>query len=72
MRPSPARANQASRKASRFRGLQRRDPKSRLTLTIAYKGGNEAWYVIEARGRVVPFTGVTALHDVMREINRDY
>lgn len=63
---------QGVRKAGRFRGLQRRDSKSRLTLTIAYKGGTEAWYVVEARGRVVPFTGVTALHDMMREINQDY
>lgn len=60
------------RKAGRFRGLQRRDPKSRLTITVAYRGGTEAWYVVEARGRVVPFTGVTALHDMMTEINRDY
>lgn len=55
--------------SARWGALSRRDPKDRLTITIKYRGGSEAWYHIEARGRGGAFPGVMALHDVMREIN---
>lgn len=64
-------AQRGSAKPRRFALLPKRDRHSRLTLTIAYKGGSEAWWVIEARGRVAAFPGHRALHDVMSEINRD-
>lgn len=56
----------------RFAGLSRRDPKSALTLTITYKGGAEAWWLVQARGRSAVFPGHRALHDVMQEINADW
>lgn len=55
--------------SARWGSLSRRDAKSRLTITIKYRGGGEAWYHIEARGRGGAFPGVMSLHDVMREIN---
>jgi len=55
----------------RFSGLARRNRADRLTLTLRYKGGGEAWWLVEARGRTAAFPGHMALHDVMAEINRD-
>lgn len=55
--------------SSRWSKLTRRDARSRLTITIKYRGGAECWYHVEARGRGGAFPGVMALHDVMREIN---
>lgn len=69
----PARTGQHDRrKPGRFSGLTRRDPKSVLTITVAYKGGAEAWWTIQARGRIAAFPGHMALHDVMAEINRTF
>jgi hypothetical protein len=64
-------AQHGSAKPRRFALLPKRDRRSRLTITLAYKGGAEAWWVIEARGRTAAFPGHRALHDVMAEINRD-
>lgn len=58
-------------KQRRWRGLVKRNPKESLTIRITYRGGNQAWYLVEARGRSGVFPGVLALHDVMREINGD-
>lgn len=62
----------SSAKPRRFGGLSRRDRSRRLTLTISYKGGSEAWWLVEARGRTAVFPGHRALHDVMREVNKDF
>lgn len=56
----------------RFGGLQRRDPKSALTLTITYRGGSESWWLVTARGRSAAFPGHRCLDDVMQEINADW
>lgn len=56
----------------RFSGLAKRDRKARITLTIHHRGGAESWWLVEARGRKVPFPGHRALEDVMAEINRDW
>jgi hypothetical protein len=42
-----------------------RDP---LTMKVRYRGGAEAWWLIEARGRSVAFPGHMCIHDVMREV----
>lgn len=70
--PRPEGQHGAAGGHRRFGGLQRRKPESRLTLTISYKGGAEAWWLIEARGRTATFPGHRAIHDVMAEINRDW
>lgn len=59
-------------KPARWRGLSRRNAKDKLTVTITYRGGAEAWYLVEARGRSGVFPGVAALHDVMEEIYCSY
>jgi hypothetical protein len=67
---SPARREGKPRvpKGRRWGSLRRRNPREKLTLTISYRGGAEAWWLIEARGSSGVFPGVAALHDVMREI----
>ena len=59
-------------KPRRWRSLNRRNPKAKLTLTIQFKGGAECWYLIEARGSSGIVSGAIALHDVMREITGAY
>lgn len=51
--------------------LSRWNPRERLTITVSYRGGAEAWYEIHARGRTYRATGVTALHDVMETLYND-
>lgn len=70
VRGTPAGRAKRLPKAGRFSGLTRRNPRDRLTLTVAYKGGAEGWWVVEARGRVGAFPGGMSLVDVMAEINR--
>ena len=55
--------------AARWWQFARRDPRAPLTVTIRYRGGNEAWWYIEARGSSGAFPGYRSLHDVMAEIN---
>lgn len=57
-------------KPSRWFGRARRDPREPLTLTIKYRGGEECWYEVHARGEVGRFPGHVALHDVLREVNQ--
>lgn len=59
-------------KQPRFSGLDRRNPKLKLTVQITYRGGSEAWWLIEARGRSAVFPGHMCIHDVMTEINRSW
>lgn len=67
-RTRPGGASRAGGAARWFR-LARRDARGPLTVTIRYRGGNEAWWYVEARGSAGAFPGYRSLHDVMREIN---
>lgn len=69
----PRPEGQAAPKASsRWYGLSRRDAHLRITVTLSYRAGSEAWWLVEARGRQGVFPGHRALHDVMSEINRTW
>ena len=72
MRPDPAGRATSPKAPSRWFGLKRRDPKLALDIKIKYRGGSEAWYLVEARGRAGVFPGHLCIHDVMREINREW
>lgn len=69
MRGSRREGQQNGPKAPSFRNLRRRDPKERLTITVAYRAGSEAWWLIEARGVRQAFPGHLCLHDVLMRIN---
>lgn len=56
-------------KAPRWFGRAKRDPREPLTIKVKYRGGEECWYEVHARGSIGRFPGSVALHDVMREIN---
>jgi len=66
---SPRQGPAAPKAASRWYRLTRRNARDRLTLTIRYRGGKEAWWNVEARGSSGAFPGYRSIHDVMREIN---
>lgn len=59
---------QSAAKPHRWKYLPRRDPRLHLTLKVAYRGGAECWYIVEARGSAGMFPGHKALHDVLTEI----
>lgn len=72
LRPDPAGRATRPAKQGRFYGLGKRDRTVPLDVKIRFRGGSEAWYLVEARGRAVAFPGHLCLHDVMREVNRDW
>lgn len=57
-------------KALRWWHLPKRERTQWLTLRVKYRGGPECWYEIDARGSKGRVVGVTALHDLLEEINR--
>lgn len=60
----------ASARAVRWFGRAQRNPREPLTIKVKYRGGEECWYEVHARGAIGRFPGHTALHDAMREINQ--
>lgn len=71
--PSASDAKAASRRWGwrRFPTLDSKRQREWMTIRVKYTGGPEAWYLVEARGSTGRFTGVAALHDVMRDIYND-
>lgn len=69
---SPTAGGQRARvaKPPRWYKLPRRDPRQPLSITVSYRGGQECWYEVHARGSIGRFPGHVALHDVMSEITR--
>lgn len=53
-----------------FSRLRRRDARTPLTIQIRYRGGSEAWYLVEGRGARQAFPGHMCIHDVMRTVNQ--
>jgi hypothetical protein len=52
------------------RRLGKADMRRRQVATIQFRGGEECWVEIQARGQVWRFPGYTAVYDVLRIINR--
>lgn len=69
MRGSRRGANQNGAKRPTFSSLRRRDPREALTIRVKYRGGAEAWWLIEARGTRQAFPGHLCLHDVLSALN---
>lgn len=72
MRSAAGTASKSAPKARRWGGLVRRSGREALTIRVTYRGGAEAWYLVEARGRSGVFTGVRSLHEVMQEVNNEH
>jgi hypothetical protein len=60
----PAGGQVAAPKAS-ARPSPLRKPK---TLTVKFRGGDEAWWEIRCGDRTIRRPGVTALHDVLKDV----
>jgi len=69
MRGSRRGATQNGSQRPKFRSLRPRNPRERLTVTIRYRAGAEAWWLIEGRGTVQAFPGHLSLHDVFSALN---
>lgn len=69
IRSAPQANSTARRSRSKGSVLRRRDARERLTITIAYRGGAEAWWVLEARGVRWTFPGHRSIHDALWSIN---
>ena len=72
MRRNPAGQASTSRRGRRWYGLPKRRMEDGLTVKITYRGGAEAWWLVEARGRSGVFPGHLCIHDVMREVCRQW
>lgn len=59
---------QSAKPAAKWWALPRWNGRQPLTIKVTYRGGNEAWYEVHARGRSGRFPGYTALHDVMDQV----
>lgn len=59
-----------ARKGGRWHLLPWRNPRTPLTITVRYRGGQEAWVEVTARGSTGRFHGATALFDVVAEVNQ--
>lgn len=64
--PGPPEPLAAQGRRSRLRvPLPFRNPRKMLTIGVSYRGGAEAWWQLEARGRVVRVPGHVCLHDAL-------
>lgn len=69
LRSAPQANSTGRRRRSSRSSLRRRDARERLSIVITYRGGAEAWWLIEARGERWTFPGHRCLHDVLWSIN---
>lgn len=60
----------AGRKAVRWRRFGRRDPTLPITVRLTFKGGAEAWVLVDGRGEANVYPGYVALIDVLLDINQ--
>lgn len=71
IKPAPQGSIRAERSESTRTKLWRRDARRPLTLTISYRSGPEATWLIEARGRRWFIPGHLCVHDVFTEVCRE-
>lgn len=69
-RPAAGQAAQVP-KGRRWRHLPPWKRREKLTVTVRYRGGSQAWYEVRARGSMGRFPGDRALDDVMSEVYND-
>jgi len=68
MKPPPAGHATARAKRGRWGSLARWPRTRTLTLTVAYRGGPESWWLVTARGMHGVFPGYAAIEDVMHQV----
>lgn len=60
----------AAHQGVRWRRFGRRDPHEWITVRLKYRGGAEAWIVVDGRGETNAYHGATALVDLVLDINQ--
>lgn len=68
MKPPPAGHTTARAKRGRWHHLRQWPRTQSLTLTIAYRGGPESWWLVTSRGTHGVFPGHCAIEDVMAQV----
>jgi hypothetical protein len=56
-------------KATYWHRFKRRDARTPITVTLALRGGPEAWIEVRGRGSVGRYPGWVSLYDVVADIN---
>lgn len=69
MRRSRREGQQDGAQLPSFLSLGRRNARDSLTIQVRYRGGSEAWWLVEARGTRQAFPGHMCIHDVMTQVN---
>lgn len=72
MRSGGAAGKGVPSKTAPFRGIDRRDWAQPITIQLRFRGGAEAWWLVEARGRRQAFPGHMSIHDVMAVVTGQY
>lgn len=67
-RPPKAQGEQPP-KATYWRRFSPRDARQPISVTLHLRGGPECWVEVRGRGSVGRYPGVTAIYDVLRDIN---
>jgi hypothetical protein len=68
IRKRPQGTDTVRAKRGRWRHLPRWRRTQALTITVAYRGGAEAWWLVKARGSHGVFPGSCAIEDVMAAV----
>lgn len=68
----PQGTDTARAKRGRWYGLATWPRRRSLTLTVAWRGGPESWWLVKCRGRHGVFPGHAALEDVMAAVLNEW
>lgn len=68
MKPPPAGHKTARAQRGRWRHLRQWPRTQGITLTVAYRGGPESYWLVTARGSHGVFPGHACLEDVMHQV----
>lgn len=66
--PPPQAPTRQPAKRPSVRAIPPQDQRDPLTITVRYRGGNECWYEVKARGGTVRVQGWLGFHDLMQRL----
>jgi hypothetical protein len=65
IQPAPEAPAGTARRRRTIMPLTWRNPRKPLTIMVTYRGGGEAWWQLEGRGRCIRIEGSHSLHDAL-------
>jgi len=72
MKPPPAGQGRVRAQRGRWRGLATWPRRRPVSLTVAWRGGPESWWLVTSRGRHGVFPGHAAIEDVMAQVLNEW